>query len=60
MKAQELREKSPIEREKFLAESRAQLRALRFEISGQQTKSHRAYRGLRRDIARTLTLMREI
>ncbi|MDD5083708.1 MAG: 50S ribosomal protein L29 [Candidatus Moranbacteria bacterium] len=60
MKAQELREKSLIEKEKFLAESRASLRALRFEIAGQQTKSHRAYRSLKKDIARTLTLMREI
>lgn len=60
MKAQELREKSPIEREKFLAETRVALRKLRFEIAGQQTKTHRVYRGLKKDIARTLTLMREL
>lgn len=60
MKAQELREKSLIEKEKFLAETRASLRTLRFEIAGQQTKSHRAYRGLKKDIARVLTLMREL
>jgi ribosomal protein L29 len=60
MKALELREKSHIEKEKFLAETRVQLRTLRFEIAGQQTKSHRAYRHLKKDIARTLTIMREI
>ncbi len=59
MKAQEIRDKSQIEKEKFLAESREQLRKLRFEIAGQQVKTHRVYRGLKRDIARTLTLMRE-
>ena len=60
MKVQALREKNPVEREKFLIESRKGLRKLRFEIAGQQTKSHRAYRHLRKDIARMLTLMREI
>jgi ribosomal protein L29 len=60
MKVQELRDKTPVEKEKFLAESREQLRKLRFEIASQQTKSHRAYRTLKKDIARTLTLMREV
>lgn len=60
MKAQEIREKSQVEKEKFVAEGREQLRKLRFEIAGQQTKNHRAHRNLKKDIARTLTLMREI
>lgn len=60
MKAQELREKNQVEREKFLAESRERLRKLRFEIASQQTKGHRVYRNLKKDIARTLTIMREI
>lgn len=57
---QELREKSQVEKEKFLAEAREQLRKLRFEIAGQQEKNHRAYRNLKKAVARTLTLMREI
>jgi ribosomal protein L29 len=59
MKAKELREKSPVEQEKFLGESRERLRKLRFDIAGQQTKNHRAYRKLKKDIARTLSVLRE-
>lgn len=60
MKAQEIREKNSAEKEKLLAENRENVRKLRFEIASQQTKGHRAYRKLKKDIARILTVMREV
>lgn len=60
MKAKDIREKSPIEIEKLLAESREGVRKLRFELASRQTKGHRAYRNLKKDIARMLTVLREL
>jgi large subunit ribosomal protein L29 len=60
MKAQEIREKSQEEIEKLLEESREKAWKLRFEIASQQTKGHRAYRKLKKDMARMLTVLGEL
>lgn len=59
MKAQEIREKSRAEVEKLLGETQGQAWKLRFEIASQQTKGHRAYRKLKKDMARMLTILVE-
>lgn len=53
------REKSVGEREKALEEGLEKLRTLRFDIATRATKKHRAYRELRRDVARLKTLATE-
>lgn len=58
MKAQEIREKSRGEVEKLLKEAREKAWKLRFDIASQQTKGHRAYRNLKKDIARMETVLR--
>ncbi len=59
MKTKELREKNEVEREKLLLELRTKSRELRFAIAGRETKNHREYRAVKKDIARILTLARE-
>lgn len=59
MKITELREKSPVEREKLLLELRKKVRELRFAVAGRETRNHREHRVARKDIARMLTLGRE-
>jgi large subunit ribosomal protein L29 len=57
MKAQEIREKNRSEIEGLLKEAKGKAWKLRFEIASQQTKGHRAYRSLKKDIARMLTVL---
>lgn len=59
MKIKELREKSDIELEKTLAESRSGLQDRRFAIAGRRLKRVREVRDIRKNIARTLTLIGE-
>lgn len=59
MKMKELREKSQGEREKLLLDLRTKVRELRFSVAGRETKDHREYRAMRRDIARVLTIGHE-
>ncbi len=60
MKTKELREMNKNELKKLLAEKQESARKLRFDISSKQVKNHRQYRNTRRDIARILTLLREV
>lgn len=60
MKAQEIREKSQAEIEKLISETQGEAWKLRFEIASQQTKGHRAYRKLKKDIARMLTIVNDL
>jgi len=55
----ELREQSVGEREKLLLGLQRKERELRFSIVGRETKNHRELRGVKKDIARALTLDRE-
>lgn len=59
MKAREWREKSTGEREKALLELIAEQRKLRFDIATRETKTHRAYRTVKKDIARLKTIATE-
>ncbi|NTW30128.1 MAG: 50S ribosomal protein L29 [Candidatus Moranbacteria bacterium] len=59
MKMKEIREKSSGEREKILLELRKKVRESRFSIAGRETKDHREYRAMRKDVARVLTLGHE-
>jgi ribosomal protein L29 len=59
MKIKELREKGRGEREKLLLELRTKVRELRFSVAGRETKNHREYRAMRKDVARVLTLGHE-
>lgn len=59
MKAREWREKSIGERESTLLEFTDKLRTLRFEIASRETKNHREYRKIRKDIARLNTIATE-
>ncbi len=59
MKMKELREKSRGEREKLLLDLRTKVRELRFSVAGRETKNHREYRALKKDVARVMTLGHE-
>ena len=59
MKMKELREKSQGERQKLLIELRKKARELRVSVAGRETKTHREYRAIKKDVARTLTLRHE-
>lgn len=59
MKAKLWREKSAGEREKALLELEDKARTLRFDIATRETKTHRAYREAKKDIARLKTLATE-
>ncbi|NTV55017.1 MAG: 50S ribosomal protein L29 [Candidatus Moranbacteria bacterium] len=59
MKMKELREKSQGEREKLLLDLRTKVRELRFSVAGRETKNHREYRALKKDVARVMTLGHE-
>ncbi len=60
MKASELRQKSKEELEKILQEKREKLRELRFDLSAGKVKNVREIRMLKRDIARILTVLKEL
>jgi ribosomal protein L29 len=59
MKMKELREKSRGEREKLLLDLRTKVRELRFSVAGRETRNHREYRAMRKDVARVMTLGHE-
>jgi len=58
MTAEELREKNDAELVVLEKEMREQLFRLRFQLSAGQTESVKKIRGLRKDIARLLTVRR--
>lgn len=57
MKINELRQKSQNELQKILAESHEKLRQLRFDLSSGKVKNVREIRKIKKDIARTLTIL---
>ncbi|HLM84094.1 MAG TPA: 50S ribosomal protein L29 [Candidatus Bathyarchaeia archaeon] len=58
MKIKEIREKSENELKKDLTDLRNKLAKLRFDISAKQVKNHREIRKAKKDIARTLTVLK--
>lgn len=59
MKIQELKQKSNKELTKLLIESRERLRNLKFDLASGKVKNVRQIRALKKEIARTLTILRE-
>lgn len=59
MKITELKQKSAVELKNLLAESREELRRLRFLAAAGEFKSVRQIRELRQTIARILTLLKK-
>ena len=57
MKAKEIKNKNKDELRKLLQEKREALRTFRFGIAGSKVRNVREGRGLRRDIARILTII---
>lgn len=60
MKMTELRQKSKPELNKLLQDSCERLRQLRFDLASGKVKNVREIRGLKIDIARTLTLLKTL
>ena len=60
MKIQEIRDMNIEQLKKMLAEKRTQAVKLRFDIAARQLKNHRQYRTLKTDIARALTILKEL
>lgn len=59
MKLEDLRQKSEAELGNMIKEKRAALKTFRFAISGSKTKNVREGRNTRRDLARSLTILKE-
>ena len=60
MKIKELREKNSEELKKLLAEKREAVRKLRFEVAAKQTKNIRDIRNNKKDVAKILTILKEV
>lgn len=60
MRIKELREKGIGELEKLLAEKRETVRKVRFDVATKQVKNKRQQRNETKDIARILTLIKEM
>jgi large subunit ribosomal protein L29 len=60
MKIQELRQKSKSELQKLLEEKRTKLGQLRFDLAAGKIKNVREIREIKKDIARILTLLRNM
>lgn len=60
MKAKEIRKKTKEELEKLLAEKRKKLTQLRFDLAAGKVKNVREIRETKKDIARILTILREL
>ena len=60
MKIKELRKKSKLELKKLLQDIKERLRALRFDLAAGKVKNIREIRMIKRDIARILTILKEI
>lgn len=59
MKVKELRQKTNEELKKILGESRKRFLELKFNLAGGKVKNVKEIQGLKRDIARILTLLSE-
>jgi large subunit ribosomal protein L29 len=59
MKTQEIRQKPKEELKSLLMEKRERLRSLRFDLSAGKVKNVRELRGVRKDIAKILTLLKQ-
>ncbi len=59
MKINEIRQKTPIELNKTLKELREKLRDLRFKLTLNKLKNVREIRGMKKDIAKILTILRQ-
>lgn len=60
MKSVELRKKTKNQLDKLLLENQERLRQLRFDLASGKVKNVREIRYIRKDIARILTLIKEI
>ena len=60
MKIQEIRDLNIEQIKKLIAEKRTQAVKLRFDIAARQLKNHREYRAIKKDIARALTVLKEL
>ncbi|XOB41055.1 MAG: 50S ribosomal protein L29 [Candidatus Nealsonbacteria bacterium] len=60
MKAVEIRKKSKLELDKLLKESRKKMRILYFNLAGGTVKNVREIRKIKKDIARILTILKQI
>lgn len=58
MKAKELRQKTKKELENLLAENRAKLQRLKFDLAAKKLKNSSQIKLLKKDIARILTVIR--
>jgi len=58
MKAAELRKRTKEELEKYLKESRENLGKIIFKLAANKQKNVREIRNIKRDIARTLTILK--
>lgn len=56
---QKIRENSPEESKKLLAEKLEKIRKFRFDVASKQVKNIREIRKEKRDVARILTLIKE-
>ena len=59
-KISELRNMNIEQLKKLVDEKRAQVVKLKFDIATKQVKNHRQYRDIKKDIARALTLIKEL
>jgi large subunit ribosomal protein L29 len=59
MKAEELRQKTPAELRELLHQLREELFNLRYQVATNRLKQVHRIREVRKDIARTLTILRE-
>lgn len=59
MKIKEFREKNGEELKKIMAEKKARVLTLRFDISAKQVKNNQEYRTVKKDIAKILTVLKE-
>lgn len=59
MKTKELNQKTKKELNDLLIESRRKLGQLRFDLASKKLKNIREVRGLRRDVARIITILKQ-
>lgn len=60
MKIAQIREMKIGELKAFVEEKRTEAVKLRFDIAARQIKNHRDYRNTRKDIAKALTVIKEL
>jgi large subunit ribosomal protein L29 len=60
MKIQEIRDMNIEQIKKLIAEKQAQAVKLRFDIASRQLKNHREYRAIKKDIAKAMTVLKEL